>query len=74
MLKIFPYDARIMLNSFHTLQKLKYDIHTKLPLESYQIRFSYDSSGNLYEYHTSVFAVYWKHHVMAVILSMASEF
>ena len=30
-----------------TLQKLKYDIHTKLPLESYQIQFWYDSSGNL---------------------------
>ena len=29
------------------LQKLKYDIHTKLPLKSYQIRFCYNSSGNL---------------------------
>ena len=30
-----------------SLQKLKYDIHTKLPLESYQIQMKYDSSGNL---------------------------
>ena len=30
-----------------TLQKLKYGTHTKLPLESYQIQFWYDSSGNL---------------------------
>ena len=29
----------------HTLQKLKYDIHTKLPLESYQIQFWYDSGS-----------------------------
>ena len=27
--------------------KLKYDIHTKLPLELCQIQFWYDSSGNL---------------------------
>ena len=39
-----------------TLQKLKYDIHTKLPLKSYQIQSWYDSSGNLV-YHTSVFTV-----------------
>ena len=29
-----------------TLQKMKYEYHTKLPLESYQNRFWYDSSGN----------------------------
>ena len=29
------------------LQKLKYNVHTNLPLESYQIQFWYDSSGNL---------------------------
>ena len=28
------------------LQKMKYENHTKLPLESYQNRFWYDSSGN----------------------------
>ena len=30
-----------------SLQKLEYDIHTKLPLESYQNRIWYGSSGNL---------------------------
>ena len=29
-----------------TLQKMKYEYHTKLLLESYQNRFWYDSSGN----------------------------
>ena len=33
--------------SDHALQKLKYDIHTKLPLEPYQNWIWYDSSGNL---------------------------
>ena len=36
---------RLIVNK--TLQKLKYDIHTKLPLESYQIQSWYDCSGNL---------------------------
>ena len=30
----------------YSLQKMKYEYHTKLPLESYQNRFWYDSSGN----------------------------
>ena len=37
----------LQLCTVATLQKLKYDIHTKLPLESYQIQIQYDSSGNL---------------------------
>ena len=53
--------AEIMqkLPCIYTLQKLKYDIHTKLSLESYQIQFWYDSSGNFwYKYHISVFALF----------------
>ena len=40
-----------------TLQKLKYDIHTKLPLESYQIQIFSMIPLIWHEYHTSVFAV-----------------
>ena len=42
-----PYDKLKEQLIKRTLQKLKYDIHTKLPLESYQIQIWYDSSGNL---------------------------
>ena len=44
-----------------SLQKLKYDIHTKLLLESYQFQFWYHSMhavAILYEYHTTVFVEY----------------
>ena len=59
----FHAQIQIFRNTEFTLQKLKYDIHTKLPLESYQIQFWYDSSFGMipvaiwYEFHTSVFAV-----------------
>ena len=38
--------------------KMKYEYHTKLPLESYQNRFWYDSTVVvvLYDIHTSFFA------------------
>ena len=64
-----------MHDFLYTLQKLKYDIHIKLPLESYQIQFWYDSSGNLvwisyefgmipvaiwYEYHTNLVWFQWQ--------------
>ena len=42
-MKVFSLTIK---NAGHTLQKLKYEYHTKLPLESYQNRFWYDSSGN----------------------------
>ena len=42
----------------YILEKLKYDI-PKFSLESYQIQFWYDSSGNFwYKYHISVFALF----------------
>ena len=44
----------------HTLQKLKCDIHTKLPwsLESSKIEFGMILVVIWYKHHTSVFAVY----------------
>ena len=44
---IASYDDGYLIACEGTLQKLKYDIHTKLPLESYQNQFWHDSSGNL---------------------------
>ena len=50
-----------------TLQKLKYDIHTKLPLESYQNNeFGMIPVTIWYEYHASVFAVYT--HIIAIYI------
>ena len=47
------------------LQKLKYDIHTKLPLESYtNFNCGMIPKAIWYEYHTSVFAVYNFHNLM----------
>ena len=52
MIIIMPYSYFTYIDLYtdknlSTLQKLKYDIHTKLALESYRIHFWYDSSGNL---------------------------
>ena len=41
----------------HTLQKLEYDIHTKLPLNHTKFEFGMIPVVIWYEYHTSVFAV-----------------
>ena len=67
VVKIIPYEWTVKRTDKYTthdmqndtvlkaiLQKLKYDIHTKFPLELYQIQFWYDSR---YEYYTLVFAV-----------------
>ena len=43
--------------AINSLQKLKYDIHTKLPLELYQIHFHMIPMAIWYEYHTSGCAV-----------------
>ena len=47
--QIFRYSTHEMeislTDCMYALQKMKYEYHTKLPLESYQNRFLYDSSG-----------------------------